>query len=263
MRNRKALNDAAPSIGKLIEAGAHALTVGDIDGAWKHLQAAERLKLMAIDAAELGPIVVSMRCEADKLKSWRKAACLELLKAATDGQDIPALKVVHAAQIRDEHYNNQAYKARIRRRAASFLASAMVAGLIVLILLSRFGALTDMLGQSADLRSGSFSILLAMATMGLIGAAFSSAASSLYRRDDDSRIPEVVLSSEVTLLRLFIGPVSAIFLYFVLESALANSIAKLDQIDGFTLLTFGFIAGFSERLVVRFVKGFIADKSPA
>jgi hypothetical protein len=69
-----------------------------------------------------------------------------------------------------------------------------------------------------------------------------------------TRIPELVNSFRVTLLRLFVGPVSAIVICLAVQSDAYRTIYSNNPLDGATLLVLAFIAGFTERLVARVVE---------
>jgi len=63
----------------------------------------------------------------------------------------------------------------------------------------------------------------------------------------------MISSVQVTFLRLFMGPASALVLYFVAQSTIFDQIFKYPLNDN-TLLILALAAGFSERLVLRVVE---------
>lgn len=95
-------------------------------------------------------------------------------------------------------------------------------------------------------------MLFSVATFGLLGATISATMAVVQARGA-SRIPELVSSFKVTILRLFMGPASAIVLYFVAQSTLFEKIFTF-TLNNNTLLIVAVAAGFSERLVLRVVE---------
>jgi hypothetical protein len=64
----------------------------------------------------------------------------------------------------------------------------------------------------------------------------------------------VVYSFRVTVLRLLVGPISAIIVYFAVESNWYDYVLQVPSPDGNALLVLAFVAGFTERLVLRVVE---------
>lgn len=107
--------------------------------------------------------------------------------------------------------------------------------------------------------------LVSVAILGLLGATVSAVLAAPDPRST-TRIPETASTVRVTVLRLFMGPAAAVLLYFVCQSELARSIFKFDMGDAFTILAIAFVAGFTERLVLRVVEtiaGTGSDKAKA
>jgi hypothetical protein len=240
---------------------------GDIDLGWKYFQTARRLELIALTpgAPELVATATSLRKEIDeKLTSWRKEAAKELLNnpgvSASDHANI-----VEAARHFDHHFNNEAYKDGLRRSGAKWLALFLLAALLLLFWISCKGYLA-----AATLASGAqgfslFKALVSVAVVGLLGAVVS-AITDLSKSGAPTRIPALVSTFRVTLLRLLMGPASAIFLYFVSQTELANTIFVPEVTKGgYFILAIAFVAGFSERLALRVAQSFDdkPGKSPA
>lgn len=254
---RKLAKEDAAGILSALDHARQALDRGDVDCGWKHLQAAERLKLMCAGHAEVKAVAVVIRAEADKLNAWRKRASQDLLLIDSD-HPYDRHRVLQAALVRDEHYNNQAHKDAIRRHLAEWLAVALFVGLVALLILAGFGMLDRILPPPAAgvARPDHFAAIIVMAVMGVLGAAFS-AAISVGPPDGKSRIPETLYSTQVTWLRLLIGPVSAIVAYFAIQSNLYKEVLSLPRPEGFALLLVGFGFGFSERWVLRLVEAVV------
>jgi hypothetical protein len=96
----------------------------------------------------------------------------------------------------------------------------------------------------------SFDKLLAISLSGAFGAMVS----AMYQlsRLSDMKIPEVRLTKSITWGRLVIGAVSALFVYFILQSGIITLI-KAGNEPLWPALVLGFIAGFSERFVLKTV----------
>jgi hypothetical protein len=236
----------------VLKMASAALRCGDVERGWKCVQSARRLELF-VDGADIKAAATVIRSEADKLSTWRRNAVIELL-TVREPEKLNPETVFTAALLRDEHFNNEAYKDGLRRGDAFRLALVLVSVLLALLWLSDEGYLrllaTDELPSigAADL----FGLLLSVATVGLLGSTIS-AITDVPRRQGSVRIPEMASSIRVTMLRLLVGPASAIVVYFGIRSQLYNAIFKVHP-DGWTILIISFVAGFIERLVQRVVQ---------
>jgi len=242
------LKVAPERIGETLEHAKEALKAGDIDSGWRQLQSAQRLLLPNLQrGAELSAEVVAMRAEVEKLSGWRKCAAEDLLHGEPSVENL-----VKAAEIRDEHYNNQAYKDGIQRSRMAFLALALVSAVSLLFAWIKYGGLIDLIDSYAE-NAESVALLFGVCVVGLLGASVS-AITHASRSQGPARIPEMVASLRVTLLRLMMGPASAIVILFAIQSNFYDSIFKLPRPNGPGLLVIVFAAGFSERLVLRVVE---------
>jgi hypothetical protein len=114
-----------------------------------------------------------------------------------------------------------------------------------------------------------------VALFGILGGTVS----AMLRASDTSqsaRIPELTAAVRVTFMRILVGGASAVVIYVFLKSALGGAlgtalfsggIAKaIEDLQPFTAYAVAFVAGFSERLVLRAVEqlaGKADDKSKA
>jgi hypothetical protein len=166
-------------------------------------------------------------------------------------------RLFRAALLRDEHYDNAAYKDTLLRSNSLSLAVILAGTLAALLWMGSAGYLPSTIPapDRANLtpESDSFATLLAVAVVGLLGATFS-AIISATKPSGPVRVPELVSSLRVTLLRLLIGPASAIVIYFVTRSTLYSFVFTFARPEDYALLTIAFVAGFSERLVLRAVE---------
>lgn len=101
---------------------------------------------------------------------------------------------------------------------------------------------------------------------GLLGGSFS-AALKVPESANQSRIPELIGAIRVTLLRIVVGSVSAIVIFIVLNSAGVKGLfwevfnqPDLKTITPPIVFLLAFVAGFSERLVLKSVEFFVKEK---
>lgn len=242
-----------------LAAARTALQEGDIDRGWRCWATAKRLDLLTLDKQGLNAASIALRKEADKLYNWRKSAVIDLL-SLKEGEDQKRERVFQAALLRDEHYNNEAYKDEVRRNSALRLAIILIIAIISIICLSHVGYLAEVISKRDGTDSTSlFKILLCVAVVGVLGATIS-AITTMPKLLGPARIPEMISTIQVTVLRLLMGSGSAIVIYFVSQSQLYKYISKI-PLDGYAILTLSFVAGFSERLVRRIVEKMIGGPS--
>jgi 8-oxo-dGTP diphosphatase len=224
-----------------------ALELGDIDRGWKCFHTAQQLEMLYLDTQQLNAAAMAIRAEADKLYGWRKQAVDKLL-TIKEGENHEPERVLQAALIRDEHYDNEAYKDDLRRNNNLRFAVVLFLVVAALLGLSWLGYLPS------PTQSTEPAMLLSVAIFGLLGSTIS-ATTATSKPSNPSRIPEMVSSIQVTALRLLLGPASAILLYFVAQTSLYNQLFKFGSTgDHYAILAIAFAAGFSERLVLRVVE---------
>ncbi len=267
------LKNGLDTIKVALESARTAVVDGDVDGGWRHLLTAQRLELFYMETEELRATELMMRREASKLDGWRKDAVLELIgteeprqrqkaggEAQPGGQAQPITpelaRVFRAALIRDEHYHNQAYKDGLRR--STFLLLSLILPAVVLALVAM--SAHEYFACPASGSCKSFQRLLSMVVVGLLGATVSAMTDWPKNKSGSTKIPEAVSSVRVTILRLMMGPAAAIVLYFVVHSEFYGALFKGVGPNGYGVLVVAFVAGFSERLVLRVVEA-VAGKS--
>lgn len=247
-------HEKAPGSGStsaiLLEKAKDAVDDGNIDLGWKCLQAARRVDLGGTGTPELDAACASLREEASKkLTSWRKEAVAKLLSE----NPLTRSSVYEAARLCDEHFNNEAYKDGLRRSSARWLAIFLIAAMVLLFWISWRDYLVAVKASDAA-GLDVFKALVSVAVVGLLGAVIS-AITDLPKPGATTRIPELASTLRFTILRLLMGPASAIVLYFVMQSELSPKILQSIK-DGYAALIVAFAAGFSERLVLRVIKSF-------
>jgi hypothetical protein len=221
---------------------------GDIDRGWKLMLAAQRLEYLTLKGEDLCATAAIIRNEAQKLGDWRERTILELL-APKNGKPLEPAHLFRAALVRDEYFANNAYKGNLARANALRLSAILLATLAALVVPSYWGNLS---GGSDAFTSGN-SLLLNVLLIGLLGATVSAItnADAIKRTN---RIPEMISALRVTLMRLVIGPASAFVIYLVFKSGLFERIFEQDLENPYSLLVISFVAGFTERLVMRVVE---------
>jgi len=102
-------------------------------------------------------------------------------------------------------------------------------------------------------------MFLTVALFGLLGGTLS-AMLKAPESTKSSRIPELTATTRITLLRLCMSAAAAIVIYVFLESDLSDPfLGSLEDIKPYTIFAVSFVAGFTERLVMRAV-GHVAGK---
>jgi len=267
IRARAELQDkmeSARAIEPLLARARQAADDGDVDRGWRCLRAARRVELLVTD--DLCPEVEALGKEAAKLDGWRRDAVKVLLaghcpdKAA--GENVPnRASVCRAAALRDEHYDNQAYKDVLRRGHAARLAVLLGLVLLALFRWVHGGALAEWVrAAAASDRINLYQVLVTVGLFGLLGATVS-AILAVPVSSASTRIPETASTLRVTVLRLFMGPAAAVLLFVVCQSKLATTIFNFTSLDPYTLLAIAFVAGTSERLVLRVVRTIAGNPS--
>jgi 8-oxo-dGTP diphosphatase len=263
------LAEGLTTIRDALKGATDALEIRDIDRGWTCLHKARQLELLYLDAPQLDAVAMAMQHEAEKLKDWRKKAVLRLLSVDDENQGqkkgepprspkASRENIFYAAQIRDEHYDNGAYKDSLRRSNMLLFAIILPVVLAAVLGLSYLQYLPSYEPPQAAVPP-QMEMLLSVAVFGLLGAIVSAIVSS--SKAGPSRIPEMVSSFQVTALRLLVGPASAIALYFVARSELSPHIFKsiLSDNYGAATLAIAFAAGFSEQIVRRVVESFAGE----
>lgn len=275
---RRRISERAPddcwskAAGQLLTDARGALGQRQVDQAWKLLHAARRLEILVLDDAERASVAATLRAEADKLKSWRQKAVECLLGSANKPTpNVEAAAIYQAALIRDEHYDNQAYKDRLlRTQMATLVFSLGIVLCLVGVVISRAPITEPLTGASAGAH-----FLAAVVLFGLLGGTVS----AMLNASDTgpaARIPEFTSAIRVTLMRILMGGASALVLYVFLASNLGGALGKqlfsdsiaraIETLTALTAYSVAFVAGFSERLVTRAVEkiaGSADDKGKA
>ena len=197
------LAEALPVLRAGLIRAKNAAQMTRVDEGWKCLLAVQRAELLYLPSHDFQAAAVVMRNESTKLNSWRKAAVLELL--GHEGAGLTSEILFRAASLRDEHYHNEAYKDSLRRASALMLATFLVAVIAMLLGIDRssWSSLNKHWNETPE------RFLELFCLVGFLGAVVS-AITDLAHTPDSARIPEMAATLRVTILRLFIGPASAL-----------------------------------------------------
>ncbi|MCP5524626.1 MAG: hypothetical protein H7A46_24115 [Verrucomicrobiales bacterium] len=252
--------EAAPAVAWWAAAAEHSLASAetalqelDLDGGWGAVHDAQRFLVFGMNDAELVAQLASLSEETRvKLTGWRLKATTRLLPdPATvaakplDDESRERLRqaLVESLAVLHGHSDNSYHQLRLVGRQLNYLVVVCV-----LVLLGIFVASS----QFAEIDSSlSVSALLPVALAGALGGIVS--AMWQLSRVGQSRIPEAWLQGVVTSGRPLVGAASALFIYAVLQSDLIQLI-DASKVGFSAALVLGFVAGFSEKFVLRTVE---------
>jgi hypothetical protein len=236
---------------KLLAEASSAVAMGQIDQGWRLLHAARRMEIFGFDPeGELAALAAALREESEKLKGWRQKAIERILGKAEKPAQIDVHAVYRAAAIRDEHYDNQGYKDGLLKTQILTL---------VLILVATAGALLSLArGDFLFGQTDGFHTVVGVMLFGLLGATVS-AVFATSDTTQTARIPEITAASRLTVMRVMVGGASALVIYVFLKSQLTavfnEELAEAAKtLQPYTNYAVAFVAGFSERLVLRAVE---------
>lgn len=236
-----------------------ALNNGDIDKGWKCFHSAQRIELLMLDTNQEDILLAKakqIRIESEKLNSWRKAAIISLLEEDLGKKKHSPEILFDAALIRDQHYDNQAYKDELRRGYDTTLVVLMTLILAWLYVAHQCDFLSLDFDNSAK---QSPTIAVGVLTFGIFGALFSAILKSADNNNNSSRIPEMTLSFHITLLRVGVGAASAVIVYIILQSQLVEILSDkitetVKDMKVATVYVIAFVSGTSERLVLKAIE---------
>jgi 8-oxo-dGTP pyrophosphatase MutT (NUDIX family) len=229
----------------------------DIDAAWRCFHAAARMEIFGYDDSELASVAIMLRREAEKLKDWRKKAVFDLIGHAEPpkGQTAAPVNVTRlylAVLIRDEHYDNQYFKISLRRNNLRVLTPILLLGIVAMPFLAWLSILPGPVSNWKE--------LVAVELFGVLGASFS-VAITLTQSSLDEKIPDQVIGSFLTWMRPAIGAVAAVAAYVLMHAKILQTVISTELTGSIAgMLAVAFIAGFSERLVIKAIASTTAGK---
>ncbi|MFH1216543.1 MAG: hypothetical protein V1706_08580 [Pseudomonadota bacterium] len=142
---------------------------GNIDKGWKCFHGAQRTELFVLKSEdELQARIKVLREEANKLGGWRKDAIRELLGTSKNPVNVKDHYTVYTAElIRDEHYNNQAYKASLSSDFSKVLVVILLVVLLIIFYMIK-NEIIQFTGNIDTISSGK--MFSSVAIFGLFGA---------------------------------------------------------------------------------------------
>jgi ADP-ribose pyrophosphatase YjhB (NUDIX family) len=233
---------------------------GEVDIGWKTLHTSRRQQIFGMSPDQLQNYSSMLRIEAEKLNEWRKKVVVDLLgEPGHPRNNITADMVYLAASLRDEHFNNSYYKNNLIRNTYSFLVVFLFVVLGLILVYVGSNNLETMVktveGHSSIPENQFFVVSLGIVLFGLLGAG-TSAILKISSASKVTRIPEIVNNAFVTSVRVLLGGALAYITLFFLQTDFVDSLfsfkTKFSNIQ--TYFVIAFVAGFSERMVLRAVE---------
>jgi len=158
--------------------------------------------------------------------------------------------LVHAAELKDEHYNNQYYMNRLSHNLFWLLSGMLF--LVLMGIVFYFTRNTSLYGKELEQSLNLSEMIIGVLLFGLLGALTSAI---LFTRNltKSPRIREISSSNVVAMSKIFIGAGFSIFIFLLLRSSIAGSL----KLFSFTVSTpfdyfaIAFVSGFTERLAQK------------
>lgn len=238
-------------IKSILDKASDALDNGEADLAWQLLHSAKRIQLRLDSKDTLLFKKNALYYEANKkLKSWRKEAVLDYLDdVKNDDKPVNTDALSEAYHILHEHFNNIYTKNRsILKQLFTLSFTAFTALLLFLAVIWNYNITlnNDLTLTSQMPLSVTFSVLL----FGIMGACLS-AIFSLAGGAQGINIPKLQVNFWITLSRPVVGAISALVIYIFIVSGILFPNQNLNTAG---ILSISFVAGFSERLIIRAVE---------
>ncbi len=236
----------------LLEQAKKYLREYKIDEGWKSFHSAKRLEIFGLNKHERLATARAICKEADKLNEWRRDGIFSLLGSKKgEVTDTPDAEVLYqAAELKDEHYNNQYYMNRLTHNLFWLLSALLF--LVLIAIVGYFLFYFNSCSQSSEPVLNITENIIGVLLFGLLGA-LTSAIISTRNLTQSSRIKEISSSQVVVLSKIFIGAGFSIFIFLLLRSSVADGI-KLFSFKISTPLDYfaiAFASGFTERLAQK------------
>jgi hypothetical protein len=255
----------------LLEKIEDALEDERVEDGWRYFHAAQRVETYGLEALDeidpeanaLETRAVVLRTEAlDRLGGWRKAAVAELLGADRLDDDVTGDEVRAASKILHDQYESvhlKRYYLQLQFNQLFWLGT--IAGFLFVVLsLSPtffggtflqppFGVVSAEDGAMAQkVVSPGFAVFVGLA--GMVGASLFGMV-SLQRKRVSTKVAQQITGLWLTWARGLIGAISALVLYFFIQTPFVGDIGGLTPA---LMIVVGFAAGYSERMVTRAVE---------
>jgi hypothetical protein len=230
---------------RLLAAMNARLEDGDLDGAWKCLHDARRLRIPDLRGQELLNHQQRLRQEVTKIASpWRRKTIEEVLDRAGVTEAEQAVNLRDAQALMDDYFETQYHKNGLLRDHLRNVVSIALVAIAALLLL--IGGSTDGPAAWADWDWKTIAMVL---LVGVLGASFS-ATRKLTGQSGRSPIPERVAHGWITVARIVLGAAPALAAYGFLRTG----VVVIGQGNLGSVLVVAFAAGFSERFVTNLLQ---------
>lgn len=227
----------------MVKCAKQALYLCEIELGWRYFHRAKLLSLYLLDGEKLQDCAQATLNEAEeKLSRWRKKSVQDLLgkdgvlKNKFDANDVyVALEILH------EYFSNTYIKLSIARFQLKILVPVALA-----LIGSSIWILTNLSGQ---IEINNASLLFSVVLFGAMGGTVSGII-SISRGTVRGKIPDQLLNSWLTIIRPLFGAMSALAISVFLLSGLI----QFGDLTHNLILAISFVAGFSERLLLRAIE---------
>lgn len=223
---------------------------------WGYILNAETLLTSSIDDTNKQSLEARAKLlliESEKLKiDWRAKQIRTLL--GTDIDNLCAVSkdnLIKAITIRNDYYLTRSHKINLHKVNATILTWAMVLLFAAVLTVSYLWNITD----NKLIEDGNFwKCIFVSAIFGALGAGFSYGKTLFSYRPESSKIPDQLLSMTVTSFRFIIGASSAVIILLLFKSEfLSEQFSKTILKSPAAFIVFSFVAGFSERWIVKMI----------
>lgn len=246
---------------ELLEQTRVALDRGEIEQGWQYLHAAKRFRFFGLDATEAGND--ALHAEARQLIleaehaaiAWRATAIRERLanKDGTIRETVTANDLRAAQELLHDGYQRVHLKRQHLQSQFRYLRLWAGATIVALVLVALVSPALDFVptplldfGETTSANPGGFLVYVALSGM-LGGALFG--LRSIRRHSVSGSTPQYLSARHASVARVLVGAGSAVAVFFFLRSELLTVDVGAGVKDGPFLLSMGFVAGYSERLV--------------
>ena len=215
------------------------------DSGWNLLHISEQLLVKAMSEAEVIIKSDKLRIEAlDKIKGFRRDQIRFFLgdKPSTSNIDYSQQKLLEAMKIYADYYDTRNHRLALHK--ASVFLITVISTLVLL------GIIGLSYWQGLEIKNISYGLVM-VGLFGFLGACFSIVRSFLSFKLD-SKIPEQIVNTTITGIRLLVGAISAIVIYLMMRSGVFNNIFSAEIVNSkLAYITYSFIAGYSERWTTK------------
>ena len=247
---------------ELLQKSQEFLNALKIDEGWKAFHTAKRLEINAMNDHERIALGRELLLESTKLNNWRMKTIQKILgDLETENPLAPSPQVLtRAAEIKDEHYNNQYYKNALSRNMFRLLFALLLVFFTGIILY--FWILVGQYEQDFGTRVELSGYIIGVLLFGFLGAITSAILFTRYN-SQFSRITEISSNSVITLSKVFVGAAFSVFIFLLLKSSLLQGIqiftfSVKDPLDYFAI---AFVSGFSERLAQNAIEAIVGKEN--